>query len=501
MSLAMKFSNTYSQLPESLYRKVLPTPVSNPHVVVFNHRLADQLALPEELRGAAGGQFWSGNQVIPGSEPIAQAYMGHQFGHLNMLGDGRALLLGEVVLFNGERFDIQLKGSGPTPFSRGGDGRAALGPMLREYLISEAMRALGLPTTRSLAVVATGEEVFREKALPGAVLVRVAASHIRVGTFEFAARVDNGASLRALANYTIRRHYPELVPVEEEVHKWPVTIYEGFLRTVIRQQARLIAQWMSIGFIHGVMNTDNMSISGETIDYGPCAFMDIYQPTTVFSSIDRRGRYAYQNQPSIAKWNLTRFAEALLPLLGETEGEAIPRAEALLTKFDSDFEQHWARAFLAKVGLAFDVDSQTHERDIKPEDFEFLGALLKAMQELHLDFTVFFRSLSGRVRRGDFEHLDTAMQNWLHDWKGRLSQTGLMFENIAEQMDRVNPVVIPRNHQVEKALADATEGDDLTHLHALLEALENPFVETDQNFRFKTPPETLDPNYRTFCGT
>ncbi len=380
LAAGWRLDHSYARLPDCLFARVSPTPVAAPHLVLLNRPLAEHLGLDPATLGAPENAGWfTGNTLPPGASPIAQAYAGHQYGHFVILGDGRAILIGEQLTPRGERFDIQLKGSGRTPFSRRGDGRAALGPMLREYIISEAMHALGIPTTRSLAVAVTGEPVFRETTLPGAVLTRVAASHIRVGTFEWAAARNDLDALRALVDYTLQRHYPELKDAEHPV--------PALLQAVIERQAALIARWQLVGFVHGVMNTDNMALSGETIDYGPCAFMDAYNPATVFSSIDHHGRYAYGNQPSIAHWNLSRLASALLPLMHEDEKEAVNMANEILRTFPNHFGAHWLAGLRAKLGLFNE----------EPDDEALANDLLGAMQEHGGDFTNTFRDLSGDV--------------------------------------------------------------------------------------------------------
>ncbi len=371
------FDNSYVSLPQSLFTNYQPTPVRSPKLAILNDSLATSLGLNvQALQSEEGVATLAGNQVPDGAFPLAQAYAGHQFGHFTMLGDGRALLIGEHITPRGERVDIQLKGSGRTPYSRGGDGRAALGPMLREYMISEAMHALGIPTTRSLAVVTTGESVIRETALPGAILTRVAVSHIRVGTFQYASKWGTAEDLRALADYTLQRHYPDADAAENR--------YLSLFQEVIKRQAELIAKWQLVGFIHGVMNTDNMAISGETIDYGPCAFMDTYDPATVFSSIDAQGRYAYGNQPQIAGWNLARFAEALLPLLHDQQEEALKLAEDAILEFPKLYESNWLAGMRAKLGI-FNEEEQ---------DEALIEDLLSLMQEHHADYTNTFRALT-----------------------------------------------------------------------------------------------------------
>jgi uncharacterized protein YdiU (UPF0061 family) len=446
-------------------------------MVVFNRPLAESLGLDaDSLDNAA---LFAGNEWPPEAQPLAQAYAGHQYANFTMLGDGRALLLGEHIAPSGERFDIQLKGSGPTPFSRRGDGRAALGPMLREYIISEAMHALGIPTTRSLAVVTTGEPVFREETLPGAVLTRVAASHIRVGTFEYAAARGEKAALQALADHTLRRHYPEVVDAEAP--------YVAFLEAVIERQARLIAQWQHVGFIHGVMNTDNMALSGETIDYGPCAFMDAYDPATVFSSIDRNGRYAYGRQPHIAQWNLARLAETLLPLLHDDDEKAVEIANASIEGFETRFKRHWLAGMRAKLGLF------TEESDDTP----LIQSLLDWMQQTKADFTNTFRALSGSSSATLSQ--DPAYLDWHQRWQSRLSRQSQSARQVTEQMQHHNPAFIPRNHKVEEALAAAVENDDLSVMRRLQAVLAKPYDHSQDHPDYSMPSNSE--SYQTFCGT
>jgi len=446
-------------------------------MIVWNRPLAGKLGLDSDLLGNAA--LFAGNELPPGGQPLAQAYAGHQYGHFTMLGDGRAILLGEQMTPRGERFDIQLKGPGRTPFSRGGDGRAALGPMLREYIISEAMHALGIPTTRSLAVVTTGELVYREEKLPGAVLTRVAASHIRVGTFEYAAARGEKAALQALADYTRHRHYPEVVDAEQP--------YADFLEAVIERQAALIARWQFVGFIHGVMNTDNMALSGETIDYGPCAFMDAYDPATVFSSIDRHGRYAYGQQPHIAQWNLARLAETLLPLLHEEEEKAVEMANEALARFETRFKHHWLAGMRSKLGLF------TEESD----DRALIQSLLDWMQRTRADFTNTFRALSGASAVTLSQ--DPGYLDWRQRWQSRLSRQPQPAGEVAEQMQRHNPSFIPRNHKVEEALAAAVANDDLSMTDRLLAVLAKPYDHSQDRPEYSLPSGAE--SYRTFCGT
>ncbi|MHC0036316.1 protein adenylyltransferase SelO [Pseudoneobacillus sp. C159] len=480
------FDNSYASLPAKFFTLQKPTPVRLPKLVIINETLAADLGLDvQALKSEEGIAVFAGNQVPDGATPLAQAYAGHQFGHFTMLGDGRAILLGEQITPKDERFDIQLKGPGRTPYSRGGDGRAALGPMLREYIISEAMHALNIPTTRSLAVVKTGEITYRETELPGAILTRVAASHIRVGTFQYAARSGNDEDLRALADYTINRHYPKLKTAQNEER------YLAFLNEVIKRQAQLIAKWQLVGFIHGVMNTDNMTISGETIDYGPCAFMDTYDPATVFSSIDREGRYAYGNQPYIGLWNLTRFAETLLPLLNENQDDAIKLAEEALGNFGKIYQASWTKGMRAKLGIFSEEE----------EDKSLIENLLNLMQEHQADYTNTFRALTLE------QYDDIAMYNtpqfkeWLKQWQDRLTRQSESKDSAQTLMRKSNPAVIPRNHRVEEALESAVKNGDYQVMEQLLVALSNPYDYTiEQNEYTKLPVPSSRP-YRTFCGT
>lgn len=470
------------ELPEMSVRWRAAT-ADEPRLLVLNDALAVDLGLdPAWLRSADGLAFLLGNAVPDGATPVAQAYAGHQFGgFVPRLGDGRALLLGEFRTDDGGRRDLHLKGSGATPFSRGGDGLAAVGPMLREYVISEAMHALGIPTTRSLAVVATGSQVYRDTPLPGAVLARVAASHLRVGSFQFAANSGDRDVLRRLADHAIARHHPEAADAPNR--------FLALFDSVVSAQARLVAQWMLVGFVHGVMNTDNMTISGESIDYGPCAFMEDFDPATVFSSIDHGGRYAYGNQPAIAAWNLARFAETLLPLIDDDADRAIEVATASLGAFGRQYEAAWSVGMRAKLGLRADVDDEV---------FTSLNAeMLDLLARNPVDYTTFFRSLSAAVRgdtepvRGLFIDL-AAFDRWLARW--------LPLAEDAAAMDRVNPLYIPRNHLVEEALVAATAGD-LNPLGRLLEAVSAPYDERAGLERFTEPAPPDFGAYQTFCGT
>ncbi|UOF02447.1 protein adenylyltransferase SelO [Bdellovibrio reynosensis] len=467
------FDNTYARLSDVFFERINPTPARSPHMVMFNEDLARTLGLNVSALSKEGQNYFAGNSLFDGSEPLAQAYAGHQFGHINMLGDGRANLLGEHVTAKGQRFDIQLKGAGRTRFSRRGDGLAALGPMLREYIISEAMFALNIPTTRSLAVVTTGEQVIRETSLPGAVLTRVASSHLRVGTFEYAAGVEKGKYLRELADYTIQRHYPELASQPEP--------YVGLLKAVIERQASLIVKWMQVGFVHGVMNTDNMTISGETIDYGPCAFMDRFSLSTVFSSIDTQGRYSYGQQPSIGQWNLTRFAETLLPLFSTNQEEAIAKAEAALDTYAEHLSRYWVSGMRGKLGLVKEGE----------DDMSLFNSLLEMMERNQADYTNTFRALSEGKMLDEPLFKDGEFVEWYKAWQALNPDLELMKSR--------NPAVIPRNHMVEKALAAAVEKDDYSVAQRLLDIVRNPFVEPGDGDEFKRPAN--DEGYQTFCGT
>ena len=483
------FDNTYIQLPSCFYARQSPVAVAEPRLVKLNQALAVALGLDHDrLNSPDGLAALAGNAVPDGAEPLAMAYAGHQFGSfVPQLGDGRAILLGEILDPQGERFDIQLKGSGRTPYSRAGDGRAWLGPILREYIVSEGMHALGIPTTRALAVVATGEPVHRETALPGAVLTRVARSHVRIGTFEyFSARRDSGA-MRRLADYVIARHYPEAAAEQRP--------YRALLDSVIDRQARLIAQWLGVGFIHGVMNTDNMSIAGETIDYGPCAFMDAYNPATVFSSIDRGGRYAYGNQPRIAQWNLSRLAQSLLPLIDEDQNKAISEAQAAIDAFPGRFEQAWLDRFREKLGMF-----ETHS-----DDADLIEELLQTMEDSGADFTNTFRALCDTVEGTDSGFRDElgnsdAGNGWLDRWRARLARETVEPFTRATGMRRANPAVIPRNHRVE-AVLDAAVTGDLAPLEDLLRILASPCEDLPHSSIYRYPPEPDEVVHQTFCGT
>ncbi|HVQ76700.1 MAG TPA: YdiU family protein [Candidatus Binatia bacterium] len=486
------FDNSYARLPERFYARLLPTPVAEPRLVKINRGLAIELGLdPDALASPEGVGVLGGNRIAPGSEPIALAYAGHQFGHfVPQLGDGRAILLGEVVDQAGRRRDLQLKGSGITPFSRNGDGRAALGPVLREYLVSEAMAALGIPTTRTLAAVTTGEPVYREAALPGAVLTRVASSHIRVGTFQFFAARGDREALRLLADHAIARHDPGVAGAAEP--------YRAFLEGVLARQASLVAQWLLVGFIHGVMNTDNTAVSGETIDYGPCAFMDTYDPATVFSSIDHRGRYAYGNQPNIAAWNLARLAEAILPLLADDGARAVAIATEVIGTYPALFSRALVAGLRRKLGLFTELEA----------DAEMVQALLDAMAANHADFTLTFRRMCAAAEipsddapvRELFDEPD-AWDEWAPRWRGRLAQERQTPREHADLMRQANPAFIPRNHRVEAALAAAVDRHDFGPFEELLLVLSRPYEDPAAFAAYADPPGPEQRVYRTFCGT
>lgn len=482
--IGWKLDNSYACLPEFFYSSLNPTPVRSPKLIILNDPLATSLGLNvQELKSEDGVAVLAGNRIPEGASPLAQAYAGHQFGHFNMLGDGRAVLLGEQINPLGERIDIQLKGSGRTPYSRGGDGRSALGPMLREYIISEAMYALGIPTTRGLAVVSTGESVIRESDLPGAILTRVATSHLRVGTFQYVAKWGTTRELQELADYTLKRHFPD---VEADENR-----YLSLLQEVIKRQAVLIAKWQLVGFIHGVMNTDNMAISGETIDYGPCAFMDAYDPATVFSSIDIQGRYAYGNQPHIAGWNLARFAETLLPLLHVNQEQAVKLAEDAISDFTALYQSNWLAGMRAKLGL-FNEEVQ---------DESLIEDLLGLMKKYHADYTNTFLALTFE-RYEDTVLFETPEFTQWHDrWRARRDRQQESEASSKKLMRNSNPALIPRNHRVEAALGAAVEQGDYSVIERLLDVLSSPYAHSPEQADYATLPEPSTRPYRTFCGT
>jgi serine/tyrosine/threonine adenylyltransferase len=492
MTVHFPFQNTYAALPANFFARVAPTPVVSPKLIKLNRPLAVHLGLdPDRLASPEGAEILAGKRIPDGADPIAMAYAGHQFGHfVPQLGDGRAILLGEVIDADGVRRDIQLKGSGPTPYSRRGDGRAALGPVLREYIVSEAIAALGIPTTRSLAAVMTGERVMRETPLPGAVLTRVASSHIRVGTFQYFAARSDTAGVRRLADHVIGRHYPDAAKADRPYH--------ALLEGVIARQASLVARWLLVGFIHGVMNTDNTSISGETIDYGPCAFMDHYDPATVFSSIDEQGRYAYANQPRIALWNLTRLAECLLPLLADVQDEAIAEAQSALGDFAQKFDDAYQAGLRGKLGLFTARDG----------DPALAQDLLDAMTKNQADFTLTFRRLSDAALdpAGDHEVRQlfadpTAYDGWAVRWRQRISDEPGDATARRTAMRAVNPAFIPRNHRVEAVIEAAVNRDDFASFEELLAVLLKPYEDQPALSGYADPPEPHQRVLQTFCGT
>lgn len=486
------FQNSYSKLPERFYKRVKPSEVISPSLIKYNYELAEELGLAN-LSAEEILDYFSGNKIMPGSEPLAQVYAGHQFGtFVPRLGDGRAILLGEVLDKNGNRKDIQLKGAGLTNFSRTGDGRAWLGPVIREYIMSEAMHHLDIKTTRSLAAITTGESVFRETELPGAILTRVASSHIRVGTFEFFYARRDTEALKILADYSIERHYPE---IKNDKNK-----YLSFLDKVQEAQAELISKWMNVSFIHGVMNTDNMAISGETLDYGPCAFMDFFNLDTVFSSIDRYGRYSYQSQPNICFWNLNCFANTLIPIVDNNEKKALTACKEVLNQFEKTFEKKYLGLALKKLGII----------KRKKSDKDLLFSLFALMSKFRADFTLSFRLLAQIIESDNeqfFRLFDKpelsypAIKQWLKDWRLRLKNQGLDYEKISKIMKKVNPVFIPRNHKVEEAIGKAHHEQDFSYMHKLVKVLKYPYKEQPGNEDYMLAPESKDLKYITFCGT
>ncbi|TGE33206.1 protein adenylyltransferase SelO [Desulfosporosinus sp. Sb-LF] len=476
--------SSYARLPKLFFTRLNPIPVRSPKLIILNYPLAASLGLNvQALQSKDGVAALAGNRINEGALPLAQAYAGHQFGHFALLGDGRALLLGEQITPLGKRVDIQLKGSGQTPYSRQGDGRAALGPMLREYIISEAMHALGIATTRSLAVVTTGESVIRETELPGAILTRVAASHLRVGTFQYVSEWGTVEDLRVLADYTLQRHFPDVFDAENR--------YLLLLQEVIKRQAELIAKWQMVGFIHGVMNTDNMALSGETIDYGPCAFMDVYDPATVFSSIDVQGRYAYGNQPPIAGWNLARFAETLLPLLHVNEEQAVIMAQDAISHFTELYYCNWLAGMRGKLGI-FNEEIQ---------DESLIESLLSMMQKYRADYTNTFRALTFDTLEDTVLFGITEFAQWHEQWQARLGRQQEPKASSHQLMRNCNPALIPRNNQVEAALEAAVKQGDYSVMERLLDVLSSPYAHSPEQADYFTLPALSTPPYRTFCGT
>ena len=481
--IGWRFDNTYTKLPNHMLTRLAPIPVKAPEVVIFNHSLSSEIGLDfsntsdEDL-----ALFFSGNLLPKGSDTIAQAYAGHQFGHFTMLGDGRAIVIGEHLSKNNKRLDIQFKGSGKTPYSRNGDGRAVLGPMLREYIISEAMHYLRIPTTRSLAVVKTGETVMRETPLQGAILTRVASSHIRVGTFQYAIFSEDKKNLKTFFDYTIERHYPHI-----KDSKTPAI---ELLKIVIEKQIELVTDWMRVGFIHGVMNTDNMAISGETIDYGPCAFMDTYDPETVFSSIDHHGRYAYFNQPSIARWNLERFAESLIPLIDNNKDKAIEMATEVINTFAEKYKKSWFQMMHKKLGLIGE--------DSKDENL--IMDLLSWMHQNKADYTNTFCFLMNENIQENKIYKNQGFISWKQQWQERLKLHNNSSEKSLKLMRQANPLVIPRNHKVEEVLKEANNGD-LNSFNDFLKVLEKPYEKQTKTNNYQYPAPSSEKKYQTFCGT
>jgi uncharacterized protein YdiU (UPF0061 family) len=483
-NVGWQFDNSYTRLPELMMSRVKPVKVQSPKLIVLNHKLSKELGLNfKSLKDVDIASLFAGNILPKGSETIAQAYAGHQFGHFTMLGDGRAHVLGEHLTPNNKRFDIQFKGSGRTPYSRGGDGKAVLGPMLREYIISESMNALNISTTRSLAVVTTGENIMRETSLPGAILTRVASSHIRVGTFQYIAMKNEIETLKNLVNYVVNRHYPELIKVNNQAIE--------LLKVVIDTQINLVVDWMRVGFIHGVMNTDNMAISGETIDYGPCAFMDNYDPRTVFSSIDHQGRYCFINQSLIAHWNISRFAETLIPLLDNNEKKAITIGEEIINSFNKKFQSQWLSMMRQKLGLFGE----------KNNDENLVNNLLSLMHQNNVDYTNTFGDLmKDKLPNNSFYKLQK-FSDWFKEWKNRQSQNRNPKELSLSLMRSANPYVIPRNHKVEEVLTAASGSGNFEPMNKLLKELNKPYDYRDDANEYRELPKTSNIQYQTFCGT
>lgn len=501
--MTLRFDNTYAALSDSFYSRVNPEPVSSPKVIRVNDALAEQLGFDADwLNSEEGAAFAVGNTILDGADPIATVYGGHQFGNwAGQLGDGRAVLLGELLDRDGERFDLQLKGSGRTPYSRGGDGRAPLGPVIREYILSEAMAALGIPTSRALMAATTGEGVRRKTVEPGGVLVRVARSHIRIGTFQYFASQSDAGAIRELAEYVLKRHYPDLEIVHDEDGILAGSSLVDLLRAVAERQAELVAKWQLVGFIHGVMNTDNMLLSGETVDYGPCAFMNEYDPATLFSSIDRQGRYAYGNQPRIAQWNISRLAQALL---GPTEASEASwdDAQTIVDEFPEAFRVAYSRGMGRKLGLK-SLGGKAGDK-VSDEDWALIEDLLEVMFETSSDYTLTFVRLGevfGSEGPGEFGELPDAFEGWVGRWRARMAEEGASDAECLEMMRAENPVFIPRNHQVEAAIEAAVRRDDFAPFDALVEVLSEPYDYSKENAEFAQPPTVEQRVEATFCGT
>lgn len=482
-NIGWNFDETYTNLPSMFYSPAKPDPATNPTIVFFNDSLAKELGLDANVLQADDGvNTLTGNSLPNNSMPIAQAYAGHQFGNFTMLGDGRAIMLGEQLTPDEKRYDIQFKGSGRTAYSRGGDGFAAIGPMLREYIMSEAMHGLNIPTTRSLAVIKSDDPVYRDDVLSRGILTRVAKSHLRVGTFQYALAYGDVADVQALADYAINRHYPDF--------KNTSTQYADFLRKVVKQQAYLVAKWQLVGFIHGVMNTDNMTISGETIDYGPCAFMNSFAPNTVFSSIDHQGRYAYGNQPAIANWNVARFAETLLPLLDSDQDKAVEIAKEIISSFQMYFSNAWLAGMRSKLGLF----------TTKETDNDLISELVRAMEKYQADYNDTFLALTRDTLEGEVLFQSEEFNTWYQRWQTRLQEENKSSDEVVRLMRSSNPALIPRNHLVERALTDAVEHDNYDFMNYLLSALKNPFAHSQAQAEFEKIPVPQTP-YQTYCGT
>ncbi len=489
----MKFINTYSHLGDTFYHKNNPTPVDNPALFLWNETLAEQLQIPSELSHDkhALAQYFSGNQLLPGSEPISMAYSGHQFGHFSpQLGDGRAHLLGDVLDKSGNRWDIQLKGSGRSAFSRNGDGRCAFGPAIREFIMSEAMCALGIPTTRSLAVVTTGEQVHRETSLPGAIVTRVASSHLRVGTFQYFSAQANTQAIKTLCDFAIQRHYPGCL-----VDK--VDPYVMLLDSIIEKQIELIVQWLRIGFIHGVMNTDNMAISGETIDYGPCAMMGTYNPQTVYSSIDKQGRYAFMQQPVIAQWNIARLAECILPLIDSDNNKAIGKLQPLIEEFPNRFNLAYTKMMAKKIGIT----------NVEAEDQTLINSLLDTLKTQELDYTISFNALTQSLDSVDSPNIQAekkqpdALNQWIDNWHQRLNKQAISHQQAQQLMTQQNPVVIPRNHHVEAVIQQCQQTNNPVAAEKFIRVLKSPYQLLADTSEYQDQARDRDQCYQTFCGT
>ena len=482
--MGWNFDNSYSTLPETFYAITDPSIIEKPKIAILNNKLLERLGINySELKNEELAQLFSGNILPSNAKSISQAYAGHQFGNFTILGDGRAHLIGEHICPDGTRYDIQLKGSGRTPYSRNGDGKAALGPMLREYIISEAMHSLGIKSSRSLAVIITGEKILRESYLNGAILTRVASSHIRIGTFEYFAALGNLKSLKILADYTIKRHYPKLINSDNP--------YLNLVKLVMEEQIKLITEWLRVGFIHGVMNTDNMTISGETIDYGPCAFMDWYDPNMVFSSIDYDGRYGFANQPNIVKWNIARFGESLMPLIHKDVKIAKKLIENLISSFDNYFQKTWLAMMRKKLGLF----------KIEKNDEILIAELLKWMQKNQIDYTNNFRILISKTIPKGKDYKNTEFINWWEKWQIRLNNNGKSLESSFALMEKNNPVIIPRNHLVEEVLFEAENYLNFSKINRFLDILANPYKDQDNISNYKAAPKNKEKIYQTFCGT